>query len=68
MFNSGRRYGTVNRIDYLKDVFFPDGKHSTGRYCKLTELPYYEVRRGNEWGYLVSPTRFRALSRGVSSW
>ena len=43
MFNMGRKYGTVNRIDYFKDVFFPDGKHSTGRYCKLTELPYYEV-------------------------
>lgn len=43
MFNIARKYGTVNRIDYLKDVFFPDGKHSQGRYCKLTELPYYEV-------------------------
>jgi hypothetical protein len=43
MFNLGRKYGTVDRIDYLKDVFFPDPKQSPARYCKLTELPYYEV-------------------------
>jgi hypothetical protein len=43
MFQRGREEGIINRVECFKDAFFPDNKTSHGRYCKLTELPYYEV-------------------------